>query len=213
MTCTCVETYFRQFEDSFKIFQHHVLFYQELEPALDRKFPEPEPPQNRPAPKPCSSVAWMLNLCLYWILHPLPLFYPIITCEGASGSVFPIQINKAPEWGSGSTTLVHGIIGFVSIIVITVPVDCINFLSCFSDTFSFTLLLKSPGIGRTYGISVVYPDPEFFPGSGSATHTTLIGIIIFSQYVTSLIILMALLKIPALKALTLSVASFAASVL
>ena len=37
---------------------YNVLFYQdpepepELEPAPDRKFPEPELPQNRPAPKP-----------------------------------------------------------------------------------------------------------------------------------------------------------------
>ena len=29
-----------------------VLFYQELEPAPDKKIPEPEPPQNRPTPKP-----------------------------------------------------------------------------------------------------------------------------------------------------------------
>ena len=52
--CTCVRSYFRQFEDSLEKFQHHVCFYHEPEPAPDRKFPEPEPPQNRPAAKPCS---------------------------------------------------------------------------------------------------------------------------------------------------------------
>ena len=42
-------TCFRQFVFSFQKFQNYVLFYQEPEP--DKKFPEP--PQNRPAPKPC----------------------------------------------------------------------------------------------------------------------------------------------------------------
>ena len=42
---------FRQFVVSFKKFQNYVLFYQEPEPAPDKKFPEPEPPQNRLAPK------------------------------------------------------------------------------------------------------------------------------------------------------------------
>ena len=49
-TGTCVRTYFRHFVVSFQKFQNHVLFYQE--PAPDKKFLEPEPPQNRPAPKP-----------------------------------------------------------------------------------------------------------------------------------------------------------------
>ena len=51
---TCVKTYFRLFVVSLKKFQHNVLFYQE--PALGRKFPEPLPPQNRPAPKPCFNM-------------------------------------------------------------------------------------------------------------------------------------------------------------
>ena len=45
-TGTCVRTYFRQFVASFKKFQHFVLFYQEPEPAPDKKFPEPEPPKT-----------------------------------------------------------------------------------------------------------------------------------------------------------------------
>ena len=55
-TGTCVRTYFRHFLVSFQKFRNHVLLYQEPEPALDKKFrgPEPELPQNRPAPKPCS---------------------------------------------------------------------------------------------------------------------------------------------------------------
>ena len=49
---TCVRTYIRQFVVSYKKFQNNVLFYQKPEPAPGRKFTEPEPPQNRPAPKP-----------------------------------------------------------------------------------------------------------------------------------------------------------------
>ena len=45
--------YFRQFVVSFKKFQKYIFFYREPALALDKKFPEPEPPQNRPAPKPC----------------------------------------------------------------------------------------------------------------------------------------------------------------
>ena len=37
----------------FKKLQNYVLFYQEPEVDPDKKFPEPERPQNRPAPKPC----------------------------------------------------------------------------------------------------------------------------------------------------------------
>ena len=53
---TCVKTNFRQFVPvvSFKKFQKYVLFYQEPKTAPDKKFPEPEPPQTRPTPKPCS---------------------------------------------------------------------------------------------------------------------------------------------------------------
>ena len=50
-TITCVRQYFRQFLVSFKKFQNYVLFYQEPETAPDKKFPEPELPQNRPTPK------------------------------------------------------------------------------------------------------------------------------------------------------------------
>ena len=42
---TCVRTYLRQFVVSVKKFQNYVLF-----------FKEPEPPQNRPAPKPWSPL-------------------------------------------------------------------------------------------------------------------------------------------------------------
>ena len=41
-TGTCVRICFKQFVVSFQKFHNYVLFYQ-----------EPEPPQNRPAPKPC----------------------------------------------------------------------------------------------------------------------------------------------------------------
>ena len=59
-TGTCVRTYFRQFVVSLKKFQdYYVLFYQKPEPALDKKFPEP--PQNRPAQKPCKQVNKMTN--------------------------------------------------------------------------------------------------------------------------------------------------------
>ena len=47
-TGTCVRTYFRPFVVGFKKFQNYFLFNQ----VPDKKFPEPEPPQNRPAPKP-----------------------------------------------------------------------------------------------------------------------------------------------------------------
>ena len=49
-----VKTYFRLFVVSFKKFTNYNLFYQEPEPAPGRKFPEPEPPHNRPAPKHCT---------------------------------------------------------------------------------------------------------------------------------------------------------------
>ena len=52
-TGTCVSTYFRKFVVTFKKIQDYVLFYKEPEPAAPgRKFPEPEPPQNKLAPKP-----------------------------------------------------------------------------------------------------------------------------------------------------------------
>ena len=47
-TGTCVRTYFCQLIVGLKNVQHYVLFYQ----APCRKFPEPEPPHNRPAQKP-----------------------------------------------------------------------------------------------------------------------------------------------------------------
>ena len=46
---TCVRKYFRQFVVSFKEFKNYVLFYPE--PAPGTKFLDPEPPQNRTAPK------------------------------------------------------------------------------------------------------------------------------------------------------------------
>ena len=43
--------YFRQFGVSFKKFQYYVLLTRSR--LRKEKFQEPEPPQNRPAPKPC----------------------------------------------------------------------------------------------------------------------------------------------------------------
>ena len=61
-TCTgTFVSYFRHFVVSFQKFQNSVLFYQEPEPAPDKKFPESEPPQNRPAPKPCTVPFYSLR--------------------------------------------------------------------------------------------------------------------------------------------------------
>ena len=61
-TATCVRTYFRLFEVSFKKFQNHVLFYQ-----------EPEPSQNLPAPKPCGPQGRLVPLSPVSHLNPPPL--------------------------------------------------------------------------------------------------------------------------------------------
>ena len=48
---------FLTIRSQFKKIQHYVFFYQEPEPAPATKFLEPEPPQNRTAPKHCIVVA------------------------------------------------------------------------------------------------------------------------------------------------------------
>ena len=148
-TGTCTRTYFKQFVVGFKKFQNYVLFYQEPEPAPGRKFPEPEPPQNRPAPKLwflliISAVEWSTAVPLAGVLAPF------CACADLNKNGPTYCPSCSPLLFTESRVSVTNSFPTAAIVytIHTVPLYCIFFfdsISCLKIQYAIVLLSSKYG--------------------------------------------------------------------